>query len=312
MQIHRNIEALPQLSRAVLTIGTFDGVHLGHARIMQQLVQTAAAIGGTTVVITFYPHPRHVIEGEAPIGLLTTQEEKYAILERAGIDHLVEIPFNKTFAEQTAEAYIEHFLVRYFKPHTIITGYDHKFGKGRKGDYTLLEEMGKKFNYTVKEIPAEVLEQVSISSTRIRVALTQGDVEKASEYLGYPYTLSGLVVQGAQKGRTIQFPTANLQITDQEKLIPAHGVYAVRVTVQGKVYKGMLNIGNRPTVNGTHTTIEVHILDFNDEIYGSIIQLAFIYKLRDEQRFPNLDALKQQLEADLIRVNTLLEDLSQD
>lgn len=312
MQIHRNIEALPQLSRAVLTIGTFDGVHLGHARIMQQLVQTAAAFGGTTVVITFYPHPRHVIEGKAPIGLLTTQEEKYAILERAGIDHLVEIPFNKSFAEQTAEAYIEHFLVRYFKPHTIITGYDHKFGKGRKGDYTLLEEMGKKFNYTVKEIPAEVLEQVSISSTRIRVALTQGDVEKASEYLGYPYTLSGLVVQGAQKGRTIQFPTANLQITDQEKLIPAHGVYAVRVTVQGKVYKGMLNIGNRPTVNGTHTTIEVHILDFNDEIYGSIIQLAFIYKLRDEQRFPNLDALKQQLEADRIRVNTLLQDLSQD
>ncbi|MBX2939503.1 MAG: bifunctional riboflavin kinase/FAD synthetase [Ferruginibacter sp.] len=309
MQIHRNIEALPQLSRAVLTIGTFDGVHLGHARIMQQLIQTAADIGGTTVVITFYPHPRHVIEGEAPIGLLTTQEEKYTMLERVGIDHLVEIPFNKTFAEQSAEDYIEHFLVRYFNPHTIITGYDHKFGKGRKGDYTLLEDLGKKFQYRVKEIPAEVLEHVSISSTRIRAALLQGDVEKAAEYLGYPYKLSGEVVQGAQKGRTIHFPTANLKIAHSEKLIPAHGVYAVRVLVDGKMYNGMLNIGTRPTVNGTHTTIEVHILEFNRDIYGMTIELSLLHKLRDEQRFPDLDALKKQLETDRNRVNNLLQGL---
>lgn len=306
MKIHRNIEALPAFTQSVITIGTFDGVHLGHVRIMQQMVQTAEAIGGTTVVITFYPHPRHVIEGNAPIGLLTTQEEKYAILERTGIDHLVEIPFNKAFAEQSAEVYIENFLVRYFKPHTIITGYDHKFGKGRKGDYALLEQMGKLLNYDVKEIPAEVLEQVSISSTRIRTALRQGDVEKASEYLGYPYTLSGRVVQGAQKGRTIQFPTANLEITSKDKLIPAHGVYAVHVFVHQKEYKGMLNIGTRPTVNGAHTTIEVHILDFNEDIYGHTIQILFRNKLRDEQRFPDLEALKQQLEADRMRVQQLL------
>jgi len=310
MKIHRNIAAFPAFKKSVITIGTFDGVHIGHARIMQQVVQTARQIDGTSVIITFYPHPRNVISKDSPIGILTTQEEKYAKLEKLGVDHLIEIPFNKTFAEQSAEDYITHFLVKYFNPHTIITGYDHKFGKNRSGDYKLLELFGEKHQFEVKEIPAEVLEQVAISSTRIRTALQTGDVEKATELLGYPYTLSGEVIQGAQRGRTINFPTANISPIEPEKLIPGYGVYAVKVLVDEKQYWGMMNIGNRPTVSGTHRTIEVHILDFNEDIYGKKITLSFEKRLRDEKKFENLEALKMQLESDRKQVQSIARNLA--
>lgn len=297
MQIHRNIQQIPQFEKAVITIGTFDGVHLGHAQIMHQLVQTAKAISGQSVVITFYPHPRNVVSSDA-IQILTTQEEKYQILESLGVDHLVEVPFDKYFAEQSAEDYIRDFLVSNFNPQIIITGYDHRFGKNRAGDYRLLESFGETFNYTVKEIPAEVLEHITISSTIIREALKKGDVKKAADNLGYAYTLSGTVVEGNKMGRTIGYPTANIQPNNAEKLIPANGVYAVKVSLQGEHFYGMMNIGVRPTVNGKHRTIEVNIFDFDRVIYGEKISIQFIERIRDERKFENLDALKQQLKDD--------------
>lgn len=300
MQIHRNIRQIPQFQKAVITIGTFDGVHLGHAQIMHQLVQTAKEINGQSVVITFYPHPRNVVSADA-IQILTTQEEKYFILERLGVDHLVEVPFDKYFAEQSPENYIRDFLVSNFHPQVIITGYDHRYGKNRAGDYKLLESFGKEYNFSVKEIPAEVLEHITISSTIIRNALKDGDVKKAAHNLGYAYTLAGVVVEGNKMGRTIGFPTANIQPDSEEKLIPANGVYAVKVGLGDEYYFGMMNIGVRPTVNGKHRTIEVNIFDFDRDIYGEKISVQFIDRIRDERKFENLDALKLQLKEDELR-----------
>lgn len=301
MQIHRNINQIPHFEKAVITIGTFDGVHLGHAQIMHQLVETAKAINGQSVVITFFPHPRNVVSADHTIQILTTQEEKYQILENLHVDHLIEVPFDKHFAEQTPEEYITNFLVHNFKPRIIITGYDHRFGKNRAGDYKLLETYGTKHNFSVKEIPAEVLEHITISSTLIREALKSGNVKKAAENLGYAYTLAGVVVEGNKMGRTIGFPTANIQPDNQDKLIPANGVYVVKVQVMNKSYLGMMNIGIRPTVNGKNRTIEVNIFDFDQDIYGEKIKVSFIDRIRDEKKFDGLDALKNQLKADEIQ-----------
>jgi riboflavin kinase/FMN adenylyltransferase len=306
MQIHKDIADIPAFEHSVMTIGTFDGVHRGHAEIIHQLVENAHATGAPSVVITFYPHPRQVIAQNASIGILTTQEEKYARLDKLGVDHLVEIPFDKNFSEQTAEDYIRNFLYKNFKPSIIITGYDHRFGKNRTGDYALLEKFGKQLGYSVKEIPAAVLEQVAISSTKIREALLNGVIKKANEFLGYAYSLYGTVTQGNQMGRTIGFPTANLLPDEKDKLIPANGVYAVWVEIGAEKFKGMMNIGYRPTVDGKNRTIEVHILDFNASIYGERVRLSFIEKIRDEQKFESLDALKTQLHKDKASTYALL------
>ncbi len=301
MKVYQNIDALPEFKNAVITIGTFDGVHLGHKQIIKQLLKEAEEIAGTAVLITFHPHPKKVVASvQKPIFILNTQEEKYDLLAEAGIDHIVVIPFTREFAEQPAENYIKDFLVEKFHPHTIIIGYDHRFGKDRAGDYQLLENEAVKFGYIVKEIPEHILQNITISSTKIREALLAGDVEKANELLGYPYFFSGLVIEGNKLGRTIGYPTANLQNMDEQKLIPANGVYAVEVKIEGfdTIYKGMMNIGIRPTVDGTKRVTEVNIFDFDESIYGKNVQVSLKKRLRSEVKFNGLDALKEQLGKD--------------
>lgn len=301
MEVYKNIDALPEFKNAVITIGTFDGVHLGHKQIIKQLLKEAREVAGTPVLITFHPHPKQVIAStQKPISILNSPEEKYELLHDAGISNIVVVPFTKDFAEQPADNYIKDFLVEKFHPHTIIIGYDHRFGKDRTGDYRLLENEAGKFGYTVKEIPEHVLQNVTISSTKIREALLNGDIETANEFLGYNYFFSGLVIEGNKLGRAIGYPTANLQIADEQKLIPANGVYAVEVKVEGfdKVYKGMMNIGVRPTIDGTNRVTEVNIFDFDETIYGKSVKVFLVKRLRSEIKFNGLDALKEQLAKD--------------
>jgi riboflavin kinase / FMN adenylyltransferase len=305
MQIHYNIQNLPVFKKAVITIGTFDGVHSGHQQIIQQMLSEAKAIGGETVVITFHPHPKMVVAGaKQDIKVLNTLAEKITLLEKHGVHHLVVVPFTNAFAEQTADAYIKDFLVTQFHPHTIIIGYDHRFGAGRKGDYHLLEDEAASNNFVVKEIPEHVLQDITISSTKIRTALLDGDIATASEFLGYAYFFTGKVVEGNKLGRTIGYPTANLSIEDEYKLIPGNGVYAVELDTRYSLlniqhYKGMMNIGVRPTVGGTiKRVIEVNIFDFDADIYGQELTVFIKTKLRDEVKFNGLEELKRQLAKD--------------
>jgi riboflavin kinase/FMN adenylyltransferase len=301
IQVHYDLAQLPKFKNAVITVGTFDGVHLGHQQIIQLLKQEAAEIEGETVIITFHPHPRKVVtSGKSEIRILNTLQEKIDLLDKKGIEHLVVINFNNDFANQTAEEYIENFLVARFHPATIIIGYDHRFGKNRLGDYHLLENFGLKLNYTVKEIPEHVLNEITVSSTKIREALNRSDIEAANRFLGYNYFFSGNVVEGNKLGRTIGFPTANIAIPEDEKLIPGNGVYAVKLTMEDEqtLLHGMMNIGMRPTVNGTKRTIEVNILDFDKDIYGQTMRIYLFAYLRGEVKFEGLEKLKEQLAKD--------------
>ncbi len=306
MQVHRELAgSLPVFNKAVVTIGTFDGVHLGHRQIISQLKEEALRIGGETVIITFHPHPRKVVSSvPGDVKLLTTLDEKIDLLEASGVDHLVVIPFDQAFASQTADQYVEDFLYRYFKPHSVIIGYDHRFGKGREGDYHLMEKYGGALGFEVKEIPEQVLHKVVISSTRIRRALLENDIDTANEFLGYPYFFTGTVIEGNKLGRTLGYPTANLQIGNDEKLVPGDGVYGVSVRslesgVGSDIFlRGMMNIGVRPTVDGRQRVIEVNIFDFEKDIYGQQLQVQIHHYLRGEIKFNGLDELKQQLGRD--------------
>ena len=311
MQVHKDLSALPLFNNAVITIGTFDGVHLGHQQIITQLKETAASVNGETVIITFHPHPRSIVGAYGGlVALLNTMEEKIVLLDKAGIDHLVIVPFTKEFAGSTADEYCRDFIYQYFKPHTIIIGYDHRFGKNRKGDYHLLEEVGLELGFDVKEIDEKVLNTVTISSTRIRSALLENDIATANQFLGYPYFFEGEVVNGNKVGRTIGFPTANIQLNTDEKLIPADGVYAVTVQLKSsheKSYTGMMNIGIRPTVEGKKRLIEVNVFDFDGNLYGQILQVSVHAFIRNEVKFSGLDTLITQLENDAIEAKKLLQ-----
>ncbi len=299
MTVHTDIHNLPAFANAIVTIGTFDGVHKGHQQILQLMSDEARKVNGETVIITFHPHPRQVIAAnQSELFLLNTLSEKISLLERYGIQHLVITPFTEEFSLQTAEEYIEKFLVKTFRPHTIIIGHDHRFGKSRSGNFELLEEKARQFNYVVKEIPEFMLQDNTISSTIIRQALQKGNIDTANEYLGYHYFFSGTVVEGNKLGRTIGYPTANLNITENKKLIPGNGVYAVKVTLNKVNYCGMMNIGVRPTVEGVNRMIEVNIFDFDKEIYGSTLTVHIHKRLRNEQKFTGLDELKKQLGKD--------------
>ncbi len=317
MRVHSDIHNLPLFHNAVVTIGTFDGVHTGHRQIISQLKQEAFHIQGETVIITFHPHPRmvlHALRGKSDsIQLLNTLPEKIELLGKQGIDHLVVVPFNEDFALLSAEAYIKDFLVKRFHPRTIIIGYDHRFGKNREGDYQLMESYGKALGYQVKEIPQYILNHVAISSTTIRKALGNGDISAANEYLGYPYFMEGKVVEGNRMGRTIGFPTANLEIANPHKLVPSMGVYAIQVSMegypgtgkekspdfsQGPIVKGMLNIGTRPTVGGSKMNIEANLFDYEGDLYGKSLRVYFRKYLREERKFENLEKLKSQLNQD--------------
>jgi len=324
MKVHYDIENLPLFCNAVITIGTFDGVHMGHRQIINKLKSEAKANNGETVIITFHPHPRKVVSSTIlGIRLINTLEEKIELLEKLGIDHLVVVPFTDAFANQEAEAYVQHFLVSKFHPHTIIIGYDHRFGKERKGDYLLLEKLAPVFNYQLKEIPKHVLEEISISSTKIREALLNGKIEIADKLLGYEFFFSGTVVHGDKLGRKLGYPTANLKMTDEEKIIPHNGIYAVYaellenpqivtsyplpvtsnrqpVTENQQRLKGMMSIGFRPTVDGKKRVIEVNLFDFAEEIYDQILRVYVKKYLREEIKFDSLDELVKQIDQDKI------------
>ena len=313
MQVHyQETGALPAFKNAVITIGTFDGVHLGHRQIIAQLIEEAKNVDGESVIISFFPHPRSVItNSHTTVKLLGTLEEKIELLSSTGIDHLVIIPFNLEFANQSADEYISNFLVKLFHPHTIIIGYDHRFGKNRVGDYHLLVAYGKELGFAVKEIPEHILNEVVISSTKIRRALLDNDINTANKFLGYEYFFEGEVIKGNQLGRTIGYPTANLSIASNEKLIPGNGVYAVHVSILEKnqvasLWKGMMNIGVRPTIDGVHRVIEVNLFHFDQDIYGKTLQVSIHSFLRAEQKFSGLEALKEQLGKDKLMAEEAL------
>ena len=312
MQVHHLPGPLPVFNKAVITIGTFDGVHSGHCQILQQLKAEARAIGGETVIITFEPHPRKLLGKQpAEIKLINTPQEKITLLAQQGIDHLVVVPFTREFANQSAREYVENFLVERFHPHTIIIGYDHQFGHNREGNYLLLEALKDEYGFEVKEISEQVIDNVIISSTKVRQSITEGNIDEANLFLGYPYFFEGTVVEGNRLGRTIGFPTANIEISTPEKLVPGDGVYAVTVSLLSKedlLYSGMMNIGIRPTIGGTKRVIEVNIFDFDADIYGCVLRVFIHRRLRGEVKFNGLEELKEQLNRDKIQsINALAE-----
>jgi riboflavin kinase/FMN adenylyltransferase len=324
MRVYRDLSSLPVFNNAVITIGTFDGVHLGHRQIIAQLKEEAAKINGESVIITFHPHPRKIISSvPGDIKLLNTLEERIELLINTDIDHLVIVPFNHHFANQTAEQYIKDFLYHYFKPHTVIIGYDHHFGKGREGDYHLMDKYGEELGFIVKEIPEKLLNEVIISSTKIRQSLLESSIAVANEFLGYAYFFEGLIVEGNKLGRTLGYPTANLHIESEEKLIPGNGVYAVTVDRSWQIgdsdiypnhqptlvnlLKGMMNIGLRPTVDGKQRMIEVNIFDFAEDIYGQRIRIYLNRYIRGEIKFNGLDELKLQLFKDKVSALDILK-----
>lgn len=303
MKVHYDIEHLPLFKNAVITIGTFDGVHMGHRQIINKLKNEAKAVNGETVIVTFHPHPRKVVASTIlGIRLINTLEEKIELLEGLGIDHLVVVPFTDAFANQQAGDYVRHFLVEKFHPHTVIIGYDHRFGKERKGDYLLLEKLAPVFNYRLTEIPKHVIDEVGISSTKIREALLNGKIEIADRLLGYEFFFSGTVVHGDKLGRKLGYPTANLKVSDEEKITPGNGIYAVYASLPGdsQRLKGMMSIGFRPTVDGKKRVIEVNLFDFNEEIYGLALKVYVKKYLREEVKFDSMDDLVKQIDQDKI------------
>lgn len=311
MQIHFQLEQLPLFKNPVLTIGAFDGVHSGHLAILEELKQVADQIQGETVVITFHPHPRRILNNADAPALLTSLSERIERFEHLGIHHLVVVPFDPAFAEMTAADYIKKFLIDLFHPKVIIIGNDHHFGKDRSGDLSMLKNFGVSGGFTVKEIPEKLLNESRVSSTNIRHALLNGDIKLANQLLTYNYQLIGTVVVGDRLGRTLGFPTANLSMLDSDKLIPASGVYAVHVLLQKggqtRAYKGMMNIGYRPTVNGKERRIEVHIFKFDEDIYNEILVVSLVAHTRKEMKFAGLESLKTQLHKDKEEINALLE-----
>ena len=298
MKIYQSLNEFKPSRKTIVTLGTFDGVHLGHQSILKKLEKASNQMECESLVLTFFPHPRMVLQEGTEMKQLNTIEEKTALLEQLGVDHLVIHPFDKAFSRMTAEEFVKEVLVDTFRLKKIIIGYDHRFGRNRTADINDLITYGETYGFEVAQISAEELNAVSISSTKIRTALNEGNIELANNYLGYPYAISGEVVKGQQLGRTISYPTANISVQEDYKLIPQNGVYVVQSTIQEKTVFGMMNIGNRPTVDGTSQTIEVHFLDFDQDLYTQNISVSLLKRLRSEQKFPSLDALKTQLHYD--------------
>lgn len=292
-----------------MTIGTFDGVHLGHQKIIEQITKSAHAVNCESVVLTFFPHPRTVLQKDSEMKQLNTLDEKIILLDNLGIDNLVVHPFDKEFSRLTAEEFVKEVLVSNFNVQKIIIGYDHRFGRNRTANIDDLIAFGEIYGFEVEQISAEEINEVSISSTKIRNALLDGNVALATTYLGLPYSVSGIVSKGKQLGRTIGFPTANIEIQENYKLIPLNGVYIVKSVIDGKIIYGMMNIGTRPTVDGTSQTIEAHFFDFNQDIYNQKICVSLLHKMRSEQKFENVAVLKKQLDIDKIKAENYISQL---
>jgi len=309
MKIYHNINEFKAIENAVVTIGTFDGVHLGHRKIIERLKELADECGGETVILTFFPHPRMILHPEdESLKLINTIHEKAALLEQLGIDHLIITPFSRDFSNQSPEAYIRDVLVNTIGTKKIVIGYDHRFGKDRAGSFDDLLRLSTTYGYDVVEIPEQDINDVAVSSTLIRDALLNGAIELANNFLGYPFFITGKVGRGDQIGRTIGYPTANIMIEETYKLIPDDGIFSAKVIVRGVTHKGMAYIGSRPTINGITRNIEVNIFDFDTEIYGEEISMQFFNYVRGDVKFDGLEGLKIQLAKDRDDVLALLRD----
>ncbi|WP_296701517.1 bifunctional riboflavin kinase/FAD synthetase [Algoriphagus sp.] len=307
MKIYEGLSEIPPIPNPVVTSGTFDGVHLGHQKILHRIREIARKTEGETVLITFWPHPRLVLyPDEHKLRLLSTFEEKTKLLRSFGIDHLITIPFTREFSQLSSREFIEKVLVEKIKTKRLIIGYDHRFGKNREGSFEYLKQHHAEFGFDLEEISRQDVDEIGVSSTKIRRALETGEVKIATNYLGRPYELNGLVIKGQQIGRSIGFPTANIHIPNDYKLIPMDGVYAVEALVNGSLFKAMLNIGNRPTVGGTKKTVEAHLFDFQGDLYDKQITIYLREFLRKEKKFDNLEELKKQLALDQKRAKSLL------
>lgn len=298
LKVFHSIQSFSSNKQTVVTIGTFDGVHIGHQKILKQITKNAQALQCESLVLTFFPHPRMVLQKDTDMKQLNSVNEKLQLLEDLGIDNIVIHPFDKDFSRLTAEEFVKQVLVDKFKIKKIIIGYDHRFGRNRTANIDDLKTYGGLFGFEVEQISAEEINEVSVSSSKIRNALIDGNLDVAATYLGYNYSITGIVSKGKQLGRTLGFPTANISIKDENKLIPTNGVYVVKSILSDEVFYGMMNIGIRPTVDGTMRTVEIHFFDFNKDIYGQEITISFLKRMRDEQKFESLDALKEQLKID--------------
>jgi len=312
LKLFHSINDFQSTKKTILTLGTFDGVHIGHKKILERITQNTENGKYESLVLTFFPHPRMVLQEKSEIRLLNTIDEKIKLLEATGIENLVVHPFNESFSRLTAEEFVSTILVDKFQIQKIIIGHDHRFGRNRTANIDDLIAFGIEYGFEVEQISAEEIQDVSVSSTKIRKALNEGNMALANEYLGYSYFLNGTIVKGKQLGRTIGFPTANIHIEEDYKLIPKIGVYVVKAIVNEETVYGMMNIGFNPTVNGDKQTIEVHLFNFDKDIYDQNIEVCLLHYIREEQKFSSLDALKAQLNQDKIDslafVNTSLKN----
>lgn len=306
MKVYRSIQEIGKIRNPVVTIGTFDGVHTGHKQILQRVNKAKAELGGESFIFTFHPHPRQVLfPQQSDLKLLTLTEEKLQLLEQAGIDHVLVYPFTKEFSQLSASEYVKNILVDAIGVKKLIIGYDHKFGNNREGNIESLKKFALQYDFEVEEIPAYEIDNSNVSSTKIRKALEQGDIQTANEFLGYEYFVSGTVVQGKKLGRELGYPTANIEVADKAKLIPQNGIYAVTTIAENVRYKGMMSIGYNPTTDTDNKVkLEVNIFNFDKDIYGREIAIHFHERLRSEEKFTSLDELKKQLEQD--KKNALL------
>jgi len=307
MEVFYNIDSLPAIENSITTIGFFDGVHLGHQKVLKQVVETAQQQNFKSVLLTFWPHPKSVINENEPFLLLNSIEEKLALFSKTQIDYVLVLPFTKEFSQLSAQNFISEYVIKALKTKKLVIGYDHRFGKDKEGGFDYLFAHQNEFGLEVVEILREDVDNMAVSSTRIRESILAGDVDLAAQLLGYHYTISGTVVHGNKLGRTIGFPTANVDVPFLQKLLPKNGVYAVKVLIDNQWLKAMLNIGYKPTVGSTKLTIEANIFDFDADIYNQNITIQFIARLRDEQKFNGLEALVNQLNNDFLQASEVLK-----
>lgn len=304
-----HVAAETTVSKTILTLGTFDGVHFGHKKILEKVTQNTDNGKYESLVLTFFPHPRMVLQEDSDIKMLNTIDEKIALLDQIGIQNLIIHPFDESFSRLTAEEFVKNILVDKFHIHKIIIGHDHRFGRNRTANIDDLKKFGEQYDFEVEEISAQEIKEVSVSSTKIRQALDDGNMTLANEYLGYNYSLTGIIAKGKQLGRTIGFPTANLKVEENYKLIPKNGVYIVKSMIDSKMVLGMMNIGFNPTVDGKNKTIEINYFDFNGDLYDQKITICILQRIRSEEKFDSVGHLKAQLEKDKNAALTYFEKL---
>ncbi|NCA85435.1 MAG: bifunctional riboflavin kinase/FAD synthetase [Clostridia bacterium] len=308
VKVYNGIQAIDPIHKPVVTVGTFDGLHIGHQKVIGELVHTASTIGGKSVVVTFYPHPRTVLQPNYDLRLIISRKEKMKIFEKLGVDVLICLEFTKEFAKTSSEDFIKKYLVEPLHPIKVIIGYDHHFGADRKGNLEFLTEMGKKYDFEVEKVAMQELDETAVSSSKIREAIRRGDMKAATKFLGYNFSISGKVVMGNQLGRKLGFPTANIQPDEPNKIIPEYGVYAILLEWNDKLYKGMSNIGIRPTLKENKLTIEAHLFDFDEDLYGQEVTLYFLDHTRVEKKFRDVELLRRRLIIDRLKVKKILGD----